>query len=187
MSHTNGVFALERIQNMPPDEMYAHSRELLGAINQGVDGGLPLDAVKQIFADKLHINQGMDEQLSANISDGLIEGILAWERGERPVNSEPTEQTVAADNSGSEISEPPQTAQSLEVGQVGRLVAESATAQIKLRSEPSTDVPTHRYGLVGDRVLIQDSIVDRSGKTWYKVQFQASKAIGWVRGDFVEY
>lgn len=75
--------------------------------------------------------------------------------------------------------------QPLAIGQTGRLIAASPTAKINLRIEPSSNVPTQRYGLVGDRVLIQDIIVDRNQYTWYKVQFQGSQVMGWIRGDFV--
>ena len=72
-------------------------------------------------------------------------------------------------------------------GQIGVLIAASDTARINLRSEPSSDVPTCRYGLVGDRIIVQDSSVDSNGNTWYKVEFQESKAVGWIRGDFVGF
>lgn len=187
LSKTDGLFAQERVQNMPPDEMYTHSRELLDLINQGVNGGLSLERVKQMFADQLHIQQGLDEKLSANLSNGLIEGTLAWERGERPINTETTQPTVATSAQQTGNITPSQSEQRAVPGQMGVLTAASDTARINLRSEPSSDVPTRRYGLVGDRIIVQDSAVDSNGNTWYKVEFQESKAVGWIRSDFVGF
>lgn len=73
------------------------------------------------------------------------------------------------------------------IGQIATLTADSATARINLRDEPSADIPTQRYGLVGDQVLVQAHSLDSDGRTWYKVKFQVSGAVGWVRGDFVAF
>ena len=73
------------------------------------------------------------------------------------------------------------------IGQIGRLAASSPNARINLRDQPSAYTPTQRYGLEGDRVVLQDTTSSEDGYTWYKVQFQGSGAIGWVRGDFVEF
>lgn len=70
-------------------------------------------------------------------------------------------------------------------GRIGVLTASSPTARINLRDEPNTNTKTKRYGLVGDRVTIQDTAPGSDGYTWYKVQFQESGAIGWVRADFI--
>ncbi|MBD1997678.1 hypothetical protein H6G00_13745 [Leptolyngbya sp. FACHB-541] len=71
------------------------------------------------------------------------------------------------------------------VGQQVTLVADSSAARINLRDEPRANLPTRRYGLVGDQVLIQDSTTGEDGYIWYNVQFEESGAIGWIRGDFV--
>ncbi|MBD2089123.1 SH3 domain-containing protein [Microcoleus sp. FACHB-1515] len=70
---------------------------------------------------------------------------------------------------------------------MGRLVAATPNARINLRDQPSTSTPTERYGLEGDRVVLQETTTGSDGYTWHKVQFQASGAIGWVRADFVEF
>lgn len=58
-------------------------------------------------------------------------------------------------------------------------------SQINLRSAPTTNSRKLGYGLVGDSVTILERSRGSNGYTWYKVQFPRSKAIGWIRGDFV--
>ncbi|GAB4148479.1 MAG: hypothetical protein Fur0046_27020 [Cyanobacteria bacterium J069] len=65
-------------------------------------------------------------------------------------------------------------------------MAEDASARINLREVPSTDIPTRRYGLVGDEVLILDNTIGKDGQNWYKVKFPVSGAVGWIRNDFVQ-
>lgn len=71
-------------------------------------------------------------------------------------------------------------------GSTGILMAEDASARINLREAPSTDIPTRRYGLVGDEVLILDNTIGKDGQNWYKVKFPGSGAVGWIRSDFVQ-
>ena len=84
LRHTDGLIAIDRIQNMDADQLFAYRESLAGTITSAVNSGIPLERVKETFADQLHIQQGTDEKLSYNLSSGLIEGILAWDRGERP-------------------------------------------------------------------------------------------------------
>lgn len=65
------------------------------------------------------------------------------------------------------------------------LRANNPDSQINLRSAPTTNSRKLGYGLVGDSVTVLGRSRDNYGYTWYKVQFPRSKAIGWIRGDFV--
>ena len=58
-------------------------------------------------------------------------------------------------------------------------------ARINLRYAPTTNSQKLGYGLVGDGVTVLEQTYGRDGYTWYKVQFPRSKAIGWIRGDFI--
>ncbi|MBD2067624.1 SH3 domain-containing protein [Leptolyngbya sp. FACHB-671] len=71
------------------------------------------------------------------------------------------------------------------MGQAGFLTASDPGSRINLRSEPNPNVPTQRYGLVGDQVLIQESTSGSDGYTWYRVRFTESGAVGWIRSTFV--
>ena len=180
VANTNGLLAIDPVQNMPPEELYAWRQGLANTINQGVSNGVPLANLKQMFADQLQIQHGFDEKLAANLADGLIDGILAWERAERPVG--------VSEGSGNFVDEQPATTASNPVaGQIGRLAADNPNARINLRDEPNANTPTNRYGLEGDRVVLQDTTSGDDGYTWYKVQFQGSGAIGWIRADFVQF
>ena len=65
------------------------------------------------------------------------------------------------------------------------LKANNPDSQINLRSAPTTNSRKLGYGLVGDSVTILERSRGSNGYTWYKVQFPRSKAMGWIRGDFV--
>lgn len=180
VANTDGLLAIDRVQNMPPEELYAWREGLADTISQGVSNGVPLANLKQMFADQLQIQHGFDEKLAANLADGLIDGILAWERGEHSSG------TVEASTDFID-EQPVATASTPAVGQIGRLAADDPNARINLRDEPNANTPTNRYGLEGDRVVLQDTTSDSDGYTWHKVQFQQSGAIGWIRADFVEF
>lgn len=74
----------------------------------------------------------------------------------------------------------------LSSGQTAVLTAQEADAQINLRSQPTTDADIRGYGVVGDVVILLRSTEQADGYTWYYVQFEASDAEGWIRGDFIE-
>lgn len=84
MSHTDGLLALEAVSNMNPGGMLDSSPELISAVRSGVASGMTLEAVKQALADQLQIQHSMDAGLAKNVAGGLIDGGLAWERGQRP-------------------------------------------------------------------------------------------------------
>jgi hypothetical protein len=67
----------------------------------------------------------------------------------------------------------------------GMLTARDANAQINLRENPSPTARSLGYGLVGDRVTILSQSRGSDNYLWYRVQFPRSRAVGWIRGDFV--
>lgn len=67
----------------------------------------------------------------------------------------------------------------------GRLLGETIGSRVNIRSAPSTTASTPSYGLVGDRVVVLEQTLGEDDRTWYFVEFPASKARGWVREDFV--
>lgn len=87
LSHTSGLFAIDRVNNMPVNELYAYRHTLDSTIEQGLNGGVPLSYIKLVFANELQAQHGMDERLATNLSNGIIDGIVAWNRGERPDQS----------------------------------------------------------------------------------------------------
>lgn len=74
-----------------------------------------------------------------------------------------------------------------------RLTANEFNARITLRSGPGTQYGSRGYGVVGDLVYLLtevgppevDSVVDNQGLTWFRVGFPRSRAIGWIREDFL--
>lgn len=72
------------------------------------------------------------------------------------------------------------------------LTADSRSARINLRSGAGTNYSSRGYGLVGDFVYIlsnsppeADYRKDSQGYIWYRVEFPKSKAMGWIREDFL--
>jgi hypothetical protein len=64
------------------------------------------------------------------------------------------------------------------------LTASDLGAQINLRATPEISGKYLGYGIQGDRVqVIKQTAVNE--RTWYKVRFPQSTAVGWIRGDFV--
>ncbi len=65
------------------------------------------------------------------------------------------------------------------------LIGQSPGSRVNIHELASTSSPIKGYGLVGDRVIVQnreDQAAD--GRLWYFVQFR-SGAQGWVREDFI--
>ncbi|MEM6716407.1 MAG: SH3 domain-containing protein [Cyanobacteria bacterium P01_C01_bin.147] len=86
------------------------------------------------------------------------------------------DETSPTDSQGTAIN-PPQSA---------TLTAEQASAEINLRSQPTTQSTSEGYGLVGDAVELLRAAEGEGGLTWYFVKFEASGAEGWIRGDFID-
>ena len=72
---------------------------------------------------------------------------------------------------------------------IARLNANNPNARINLRTRPTINSAANGYGLVGDRVRILEcrQDYDRPGSdlNWCQVKFPKSRAIGWVRSDFM--
>jgi serine/threonine-protein kinase len=67
----------------------------------------------------------------------------------------------------------------------GRLLGETIGSRVNIRSAPSTTASAPSYGLVGDRVVVLEQTLGKDDRTWYFVEFPASKTRGWVREDFM--
>lgn len=83
LSNTEGILAQDLISKLSPETLLSNHQTLVGAVNQGLGAGLPLEDIKQRLADQIQVKQGIDPQLSRNVAGGMIEGALAWDRGER--------------------------------------------------------------------------------------------------------
>ncbi|PSB35836.1 SH3 domain-containing protein [Stenomitos frigidus] len=72
---------------------------------------------------------------------------------------------------------------------ISTLRASNPNARINVRSQPTINSSSPSYGLPGDRVKVIQCVQDRdrrgSDLNWCKVQFVQSKAIGWIRSDFI--
>ena len=74
---------------------------------------------------------------------------------------------------------------------IATLRANSSNARINVRSQPTINSSSPHYGVPGDRVRVIQCVQDRdrrnSDLNWCKVQFVQSKAIGWIRSDFIDF
>ncbi|HIK17961.1 MAG TPA: SH3 domain-containing protein [Leptolyngbyaceae cyanobacterium M33_DOE_097] len=72
---------------------------------------------------------------------------------------------------------------------ISTLTANNPNTRINVRSQPTINSSAPSYGLPGDKVKVIQCVKDRdrasSGLNWCKVQFVKSKAIGWIRSDFI--
>jgi hypothetical protein len=72
---------------------------------------------------------------------------------------------------------------------ISTLRASNPNAQINVRSQPTINSSSPSYGLPGDKVKVIQCVQDKdtrgSDLNWCKVQFVQSKAIGWIRSDFI--
>lgn len=67
------------------------------------------------------------------------------------------------------------------------LTARNQTSLINVRTFPSMDAYIQHYGLVGDEVEILEEIRDTEGYIWYRVQFEATGAEGWIREELLRF
>lgn len=69
------------------------------------------------------------------------------------------------------------------------LTANDPYAQINLRAQATIDSAVEGYGIPGDRVQLLQCVQDHdrynSNLNWCQVQFPRSRAIGWIRSDFL--
>ncbi|MEX0270538.1 SH3 domain-containing protein [Leptolyngbyaceae cyanobacterium UHCC 1019] len=72
---------------------------------------------------------------------------------------------------------------------ISTLRASNPNARINVRSQPTVNSGSPHYGVPGDQVRVIQCVKDQdrrgSGLNWCKVQFVQSKAIGWIRSDFI--
>jgi hypothetical protein len=72
---------------------------------------------------------------------------------------------------------------------ISTLKASNSNARINVRSQPTINSGSPHYGVPGDKVKVIQCVKDRdrrgSDLNWCKVQFVNSKAIGWIRSDFI--
>lgn len=73
----------------------------------------------------------------------------------------------------------------------GTLRANQPGSRINVRSDATLYSRAIAYGLAGDRVSIlecrQDTDTAGSNLNWCRVQFPVSRAIGWIRSDFISF
>ncbi|MEA5512221.1 SH3 domain-containing protein [Crocosphaera sp. UHCC 0190] len=72
---------------------------------------------------------------------------------------------------------------------ISTLRATNPNTRINVRSQPTINSSAPQYGLPGDKVQVIECVQDKdtrgSDLNWCKVQFVKSKAIGWIRSDFI--
>ena len=72
---------------------------------------------------------------------------------------------------------------------ISTLTARNPNSRINVRSQPTINSSSPSYGLPGDKVKVIQCVKDQdtrgSDLNWCKVQFVQSKAIGWIRSDFI--
>lgn len=65
----------------------------------------------------------------------------------------------------------------------------SPGSRINMRLQPTVYSSTPSYGVPGDQVRVIQCVQDQDSRgsdlNWCKVQFVNSKAIGWIRSDFI--
>jgi len=70
----------------------------------------------------------------------------------------------------------------------GYIAGQDYGSRVTLRSGPSTSYGSKGYGLVGQDVRVIGRVYNQNdGYFWAKVYFYESGAVGYMRGDFVNY
>lgn len=74
---------------------------------------------------------------------------------------------------------------------ISTLRASNPNSRINVRSQPTINSSSPSYGLPGDKVKVIQCVKNKdtrdSDLNWCKVQFVQSKAIGWIRSDFISF
>ncbi len=74
---------------------------------------------------------------------------------------------------------------------VSTLTARNPNSRINVRSQPTVNSSSPHYGFPGDKVRVIQCVQDQdrrgSDLNWCKVQFVNSKAVGWIRSDFIVF
>jgi uncharacterized protein YraI len=72
---------------------------------------------------------------------------------------------------------------------ISTLRSTSSGSRINVRTQPTINSSASQYGLSGDKVevikCVQDKDTKGSDLNWCQVKFVKSKAVGWVRSDFI--
>lgn len=96
------------------------------------------------------------------------------------------EDDVPPSNNSSAIPESSSTPSLSQSSKEGVLVAQDSKTQINVRAGAGLNFPSRHYGVVGDKVIIMNSVRGEDGSTWYQIKFPISGADGWVRNDFIQ-
>ena len=89
-------------------------------------------------------------------------------------------------NNSSAIPESSSMPSSSQSSKEGILIAQDSKTQINVRAGAGLNFPSRHYGVVGDQVIIMNSVRGEDGSTWYQIKFPISGADGWVRNDFIQ-
>jgi len=72
---------------------------------------------------------------------------------------------------------------------ISTLRASSPNTRINVRTQPTIKSNAPQYGLPGDKVKVIECVQDKdtpsSDLNWCKVEFVKTKAVGWIRSDFI--
>jgi hypothetical protein len=69
---------------------------------------------------------------------------------------------------------------------IAYLTSQQDTAQINMRSQPTTESSSLGYGKTGDEVQLLRLAEGEGGYSWYFLKFTYSGEEGWIRGDFID-
>lgn len=65
----------------------------------------------------------------------------------------------------------------------------SSGSRINVRTQPTIKSNASQYGVSGDKVEVVKCVEDKDTKgsdlNWCQVKFVKSKAVGWIRSDFI--
>ncbi len=74
-------------------------------------------------------------------------------------------------------------------GGISTLRASTSNTRINVRTKPTINSTATQYGLPGDKVTVIECVQNQdtagSDLNWCKVKFVKSKAVGWIRSDFI--
>ncbi|WP_373481226.1 SH3 domain-containing protein [Geminocystis sp.] len=72
---------------------------------------------------------------------------------------------------------------------ISTLRASNPNTRINVRTKPTINSSAPQYGIPGDKVKVIECVLNKdtagSDLNWCKVEFVKSKAVGWIRSDFI--
>ncbi|MDJ0582681.1 SH3 domain-containing protein [Crocosphaera sp.] len=72
---------------------------------------------------------------------------------------------------------------------ISTLRANDSNSRINVRTQATINSSAPQYGLTGDQVRVLECVEDQdtigSDLNWCKVEFVKSRAVGWIRSDFI--